>query len=75
MSGSVIKKGAKVKYSIIAENVTVEEGAVIGSDPVEIENRDDWGVAVIGSGLNVGKDATVSPKAMIKEDVKEGDQI
>ncbi len=70
MPGAVIKKGAKVKYSIIAEDVVVEEGASVGKDPTEI-NRDDFGITVIGSGVTVGKGATVGAKEMITEDVKE----
>ncbi len=74
MPGAVIKSGAKVRYSIIAENVTVEEGAVIGADPRDAENG-DWGIAVVGDNLKVGKNAKISPSKMITEDVKEGEQI
>ena len=70
MPGAVIKKGAKVKYSIIAEDVVVEENAVIGKDPTEL-SPDDFGITVIGSGVTVGKGATVGAKEMITEDVKE----
>ena len=70
MPGAIIKKGAKVKYSIIAEDVTVEENAVIGKDPTELAS-DDFGITVIGSGVTVGKGATVGAKEMITEDVKE----
>lgn len=71
MPGSVIKKGAVVQYAIVAENVTVEEKARVGKRPEEMENLDDWGVSVVGMGVNIGKGATVEPKAMIGEDVKE----
>ncbi len=70
MPGAVIKKGAKVKYSIIAEDVVVEENAVIGKDPTEL-SPDDFGITVIGSGVTVGKGATVGAKEMITENVKE----
>ena len=70
MPGAVIKKGAKVKYSIVAENVVIEENATIGKDPTEIP-ADDFGITVIGSGVTVGKGATVGAKEMITEDVKE----
>ena len=69
MPGAVIKKGAKVKYSIIAEDVVVKEGATIGVDPTEI-SAEDFGITVIGSGVTVGKGATVGAKEMITEDVK-----
>ena len=71
MPGSVIKKGAVVQYAIVAENVTVEEKARVGKRPEEMENLNDWGVSVVGMGVNIGKGATVEPKAMIGEDVKE----
>lgn len=70
MPGTVIKKGAKVKYSIIAENVVVDENAQIGAEP-GMENADDWGIAVVGAGVKIGKNANVSPRAMITEDIKE----
>ena len=70
MPGAVIKKGAKVKYAIIAEDVVVEENAVIGKDPTEV-SPEDFGITVIGSGVTVGKGATVGAKEMITEDVKE----
>ena len=70
MPGAVIKKGAKVKYAIIAEDVVVEENAVIGKDPTEV-SPEDFGITVIGSGVTVGKGATVGAKEMIPEDVKE----
>lgn len=71
MPNSVIKSGAVVQYAIVAENVTVESGATVGARPETMENLDDWGVAVVGAGLNVGENAVVKPKAMISEDVKE----
>ena len=74
MPGAVIKSGAKVRYSIIAENVTVEEGAVIGADPREVESS-QWGIAVVGDNLTVGKNAKISPSKMVTEDVKEGQEI
>lgn len=72
MPGAVIKKGAHIKYSIIAENVTVEENAVIGAEP-DVNGSDDWGITVIGDGLNVGKNSKIGPKLMITENVKDGE--
>ena len=74
MPGAVIKKGAKVKYSIVAENVVVEEGAVIGTDPAE-KKSDDWGITVIGEGVNIGKNAVVGAKKMITKNVSEGEEV
>jgi len=74
MPGAIIKKGAKVRYSIIAENVVVEEGADIGGDPA-IVGTDGWGITVVGDNLTVGKGAKLSANKMIREDVKEGEEI
>ena len=70
MPGTVIKKGAVVQYAIVAEDAVIESDAVVGKRPEDMENVDDWGVAVVGSGVNVGKGASVAPKEMIGEDVK-----
>lgn len=73
MPGAVVKSGADVEYSIIAENAVIEKDAKVGARPEDIENRDEWGVAVVGEGVTVGEGAVVAPKAMIAEDVvKEG---
>ncbi len=70
MPGTVIKSGAVVQYAIVAENAVIEEGAVVGERPEAMENIEDWGVAVVGSGVCVQKGARVAPKAMVDEDVK-----
>ncbi|MBO5726905.1 MAG: glucose-1-phosphate adenylyltransferase, partial [Clostridia bacterium] len=75
MPGAVIKKGAKVRYAIIAENVVVEENATVGCSPEDCGDAADWGIAVVGDNLTVGKNATVVAGKMIKEDVKEGENI
>lgn len=75
MPGAVIKKGAHVQYAIVAENVKVGEDAVIGENPQEVNNRDDWGIAVIGASVKVGKKAVIKAKSMISNNVKEGETI
>ena len=74
MPGAVIEPGAKVCYSIIAENVTVKSGAVVGERPEDMENLDNWGVAVVGEGVTIGQNAKVGPKAMVVKDVKDGEE-
>ena len=69
MPGTVIKKGATVQYSIVAENAVIEEGATVGMSPESMSNIDDWGVAVVGNGVTIGKNAVVAPKAMVDEDM------
>lgn len=71
MPDAVIKKGAVVQYAIVAENSVIEENATVGQRPEKMANVDDWGVAVVGAGLTVGKGASVAPKMMVEEDIKE----
>ena len=70
MGGTVIKAGAVVKHCIIAENVTVGEDAVVGAMPTEEEN----GVATIGAGVAIGANAKIGPNAMVRNDVKDGEE-
>lgn len=69
MPGTVIKKGAVVQYSIVAENAVIDEGAVVGESPEKMANVEDWGVAVVGNGVHIGKGAKVEPKAMVDTDM------
>ena len=73
MPGAVVKKGAHVQYAIVAENVKIGENAVIGQNPQEVLNREDWGIAVIGDSVKIGKKAVIKAKSMISKNVKEGD--
>ncbi len=75
MPGSHIKKGAVVRYAIVAEDTVIEENAVIGESPETVGNIDDWGIAVIGAGLTVGKDAKITAGKMITKDVEDGEVI
>ncbi|MCI9410141.1 MAG: glucose-1-phosphate adenylyltransferase [Oscillospiraceae bacterium] len=69
MPGSVIKSGAIVEYAIVGENCVVEAGAQIGARPETIENRDDWGIAVVGHNITISADAKVLPKQIISENI------
>ncbi len=71
MPGAVVKAGAKVSYAIVAENSVIEKDAAVGAPP---DGSPDWGIAVVASDLTVGEKAVVSPKAMIREDVKGGER-
>lgn len=75
MPGTVIKSGAVVEYSMLAENVTVEEGAHIGQSPEKTSNISDWGIAVVGTDVNVGKNAKISPKIMCDNNLDEGEVL
>lgn len=68
MPGAKVKKGAKVSYAIVAEDAVIEDGAVVGAPPQSASDPDEWGVAVVGRDVTVGKNAVVAPKEMIAED-------
>lgn len=71
MPGTVVKAGAQVSYAIVAERAVIEAEAVVGSAP----NADpNWGIAVVAGGVTIGEKAVVSPSAMIRENVKGGEQ-
>ena len=69
MPGSVIKSGAVVEYAIVGENCVVGSGAHIGARPETIENRDDWGIAVVGHNITISENAKVLPKQIISENM------
>ncbi|MDE7290388.1 MAG: glucose-1-phosphate adenylyltransferase [Oscillospiraceae bacterium] len=69
MPGSIIKSGAIVEYAIVGENCTVEAGAQIGARPETVENRDDWGIAVVGHNITISENAKVLPKQIISENM------
>ncbi len=69
MPGSTIKKGAVVEYAIVGENCVIGEGAHVGDRPERIEDKSQWGVAVIGHNVNVSPNAVAAPKAMISKDI------
>lgn len=67
MPGSVIKSGAVVEYAIVGEDCVIESGAKIGKSPEQVENRDDWGIAVVGHNVTISENKSVEPKEIIGE--------
>ena len=68
MGGTVIKSGAVVKHCIVAENVVIGKNAVVGAMP----SGEEKGVATIGSGVVIGDNAKIGPKAMVNNNVEGG---
>ncbi len=66
MPGSTIKAGAVVEYSIVAENSVIGAGAKVGQRPEDAEDREKWGVTVIGSGVSVGSGAVVGSNCLVE---------
>ena len=60
-----------VQYAIVSENAVIGKGAVVGARPEDIEDKDSWGIAVVGDNLKIGAGAVVPPKAMIDQDIPE----
>ena len=67
MPGVVVEEGAVIQ----SENAVIKKNAVVGARPEDIENKEDWGVAVVGDNRTIGEGAVVAPKEMVYED-KEG---
>ena len=65
MPGARIEEGAHVQYAIVAENAVIGANSVVGKRPEDVENKDEWGVAVVGPGCNLAPGTVVPPKAMI----------
>lgn len=67
MPGATIKSGAVVEYAIIGENSIINSGAVIGASPEETENKDEWGISVIGHNVTIEESVVVKPKEMFPD--------
>ena len=70
MPNTVVKANAGIKYSIVSENTVIGCNAVIGGNPEDTEDKDKWGIAVIGDDLHIGDNVVVPPAAMIGEDLE-----
>ncbi len=69
MPGTVVKENAVVQYAIVAENAVIEENAIVGERPEAMANLDDWGVAVVGHNVTIGKGSKAEPKEQIANDI------
>lgn len=75
MPGSVVRKGAVVDYTIVAEQTIIGENTVVGARPESMEDISSWGVTVIGSGVTIGPDVHIAPKAMVETDIAAGEVL
>lgn len=69
MPGTVVKSGAVVEYAIVGEDCVVHENARIGVSPETVENRDEWGIAVVGHNVDISEGAEVLPKDIISKNI------
>ncbi len=65
MPNAVIKEGAKVEYAVVAEKAVVGENARVGRKPEDMKEPEEWGVAVVGPGVELPPGAVVAPKEII----------
>jgi glucose-1-phosphate adenylyltransferase len=69
MPNTIIKKGAVIEYAIVGEDCVIGECAKVGNRPEAQEDKDSWGVAVIGHQVLISENVVIKPKAMISENV------
>ena len=65
MPGAVIGENAVIQYAIVGENAIVEDNVMVGSRPEDTENKDEWGVAVIGPGCRIEKGRIVKQLELV----------
>ncbi len=70
MGGAVIKEGAVVEHCIVAENAIIGENAHIGVT----RDGEEQGVATVGPGVYVGNGARIGSNAMVRANVKDGEE-
>ena len=71
MPGTVVEEGAEVHFAIISENAVIRRGAYVGERPELIEQKEEWGVTVVGSDLIIGENVRVKAKAMVSQSIEE----
>jgi len=65
MPNALIKEGAKVEYAVVAERAVVGENARVGRKPEDMKEPEEWGVAVVGPGVELPPGAVVAPREII----------
>jgi len=66
MPGVKVKAGAVVQYAIVAENAVIGENAIVGERPEHCNNKDAWGIAVVGENVQLAPGRVVQPKEMVE---------
>ena len=70
-SPCIIDHGAEIRQcAFIRGSAIVGKNAVVGSNPEEVENKDNWGITVIGDNIKIGDNVKVPPKSMIDKDME-----
>lgn len=71
MPGAVIEENAVVQYAIIGEDAVIGKNSVVGTRPEEMEDKDNWGIAVVGPNYKLAPESTVAPQAMLDAEEEE----
>lgn len=69
MPGARIRSGAIVEYAIVGEDSEVGINAVVGARPETIQNKSEWGIAVIGNDLRICPETRIAPKQIVSESI------
>lgn len=64
MPNTVIEEAAVIRHAIIGEGCTIGINAKIGDAPAYY-SKSEWGIAVIGNGKTVEKNALIKPKEIV----------
>ena len=74
MPGARVEEGAVVQYAIVAENAVIGKDAVVGPRPEDMENKDEWGVAVVGPHCVLAPGTVVAAQAMVAAQTKPAEE-
>lgn len=69
MPGSVVRSGAVVQYAIVAEDCEIGRNAQVGCRPEDTEDKDNWGISVIPSGMAIPEYVTIPAKTMVTHEM------
>lgn len=70
MPDTVLCENSKVQKSVIGDNAYIGSEAIIGFRADEI-NKQDFGITVIGDGINIGRKSIVMEATMLDSDLPE----
>lgn len=65
MPGAVVEEGAIVQYAIVGENAVIKKNSVVGERPEKVDDKENWGVAVVGPNCVLEENSRVLPLEMI----------
>ena len=52
------------------DDIEIGAGATVGCRPEDAQDKDAWGVAVIGEGVHIAPGVAVPAKALVDQDIK-----